>query len=92
MTPDQLAPWIEKHLGAPEGWEPLATLPIKEYRAPVEYLMPNGGRRATLGVTNLDFVWMASKPVAWRRLTSGPLHSRYWALKERDANLVAAYG
>jgi hypothetical protein len=91
MMADELAPRIEKYPTAPKGWEPLATLPIKEYRAPVEYLMANGNRRATLGVSNLDFFW-AGEIVAWRRLTRGPLYGRYLALLERDANMVAAYG
>jgi hypothetical protein len=67
MMDYQLAPYAEKHPTAPDGWEPLASLPIKEHRAPIEYLLNDGNTKMTRGVTNLDFVIYPEKPVAWRR-------------------------
>lgn len=67
MMPDQLAPYAERYPTAPEGWEPLASLPIKEWRPQIEYLLASGTTRFAPGVTNLDFVCMPDRPVAWRR-------------------------
>ena len=67
MMDYQLAPYVEQHPTAPDGWEPLASLPIKEHRAPIEYLLSDGATKVVQGVTNLDFVIYPQKPVAWRR-------------------------
>jgi hypothetical protein len=91
MMPDQLAPYAEQYPTAPDGWEPLATLPIAKFRAPLALLLKDGKTQRQLGISNLDFVLFRNHPVAWRHLTEGPVYDHYWAMKERNANLVAAY-
>lgn len=78
MIESELAPWVEKYQFAPEGWEPLAALPIKR-EALVEYLLADDSTRQTYGVSNLDFVTPLPRkvPTAWREVTNGPLYE-WW--------------
>lgn len=81
MIENELAPWVEKYPTAPEGWEPLATLPIKR-EALVEYLRKDGTTDQDYNVTNLQFVARKEgAPIAWREVTSGPLYD--WWLKHQ---------